>query len=318
MLSQLSRRRARWSASIAIVLSFFVVACNNTSSGAKLQPSLTATSQPLTATPISTTATATLPPARYTTLTIAHGFGMPDDLALDRQGQVIFSDFGNNSVNRIATDGTVTPLASGFPEPEGLIPMPDGSLIVAVQGKDGEHIDRIEHVTPGGPAPVVIATFANNTAKPGIDSLSRDPQTGDLLVADSPNGTIYRMSIDGANRKLIGHGFVRPTHALAGPDGSIYVADEYGNAVQRIATDGTVTQLAHLSDPDDLAWDVDGTLLVTVLGYNTVVRLDPHSGQQLGVVASDLFEPQGLAVDARGNIYVSEQRTNIIIELKRG
>lgn len=298
-------------------LAFLVAACAQTPTTSH---STTATINP-TAPPSATAAAAptpTLPPARYTKIILAHGFGSPDDLTLDAQGRVIFADFGNNGVNRIEANGTVMVLARGFPEPEGIVPLADGSLIVAVQGKDGDHIDQIEHLAAGTFQPTIIHTFTNNTNNPGIDSLSLDAATGDLLVADSPNGTLWRMHVDGTGAQQLASGMVRPTDALAAPDGSIFIADEYGNAVLRLSPTGTLTKIAQLPDPDDLAWDVDGSLLVTALGDNTVVRLEPATGARLATVADNLFEPQGLAVDARGDIFVSEQRANIVAEFQRG
>jgi DNA-binding beta-propeller fold protein YncE len=87
--------------------------------------------------------------------------------------------------------------------------------------------------------------------------------------------------------------------------------------VVKIAPDGSKTTLAHLSDPDDLAFDEDGSLLVTELGHNTLERIDHQTGRSLGTVATNLLEPQGLAVDARGDLYTAEERGNVIIELRR-
>jgi len=139
-----------------------------------------------------------------------------------------------------------------------------------------------------------------------------------MLVADSPNGTIYHVSRDGKTVTRIAGNFVRPTEALADAAGHIFVADEYGNSVTRIDTDGTRHRLITVPDPDDLAFDVDGTLLVTVLGDNTLIRLDPQSGHKLATLATNLFEPQGLAVDKSGNLYVTEENANAVIELVRG
>ena len=260
----------------------------------------------------------TLPPAVYSPVLLARGFGCPDDIALDQQGRVIFTDWKDGGVNRVEPNGQVTVLAQGLPEAEGVIALPDGTLLLTEQGQNNQHIDQIVQLAPGSTTPSVITTFANNTANPGMDSISIDPRTGDILAADSPNGKIYRVSRDGKHVTFIAGGFVRPTEALADNTGRIFVADEYGNAVSRINADGTMTVLTHVGAPDDLAFDLDGTLLVTVLDDNTVVRIDPNTGQKLGVLASNLFEPQGLAVDQRGNLYVSEENANIVVKLQRG
>lgn len=265
----------------------------------------------------SPTATSTPAPPHYIPMVLAHGFGSPDDLALDGRNRLLFADFANNGVNRIEPDGHITTLLKGLAEPEGIIPLPNGSLLIAVQGHDGSGIDQVLRFTPGSATSSVFAHWSNATGKAGLDGISRDPRTGDILAADSPNGKIYRVAPDGQRVTLLASGFVRPTDAVADSAGNVYIADEYGSRVARIAPNGTVTTLAHVSLPDDLAFDTDGTLLVTALGNNTLVRLDPTSGRVLGVLATNLHEPQGLVVDASGNIYVSEQTANILLELKR-
>ncbi len=289
-----------------------VSACASVSSRATGATNLTPTARP------AITATPTLPPEIYAPVLLARGFGCPDDLILDGQSQVIFSDVHNGGVNRIEPDGRITTLVSGLAEPEGMVLMPDGMLIFAVQGANGQHIDQIDQLAPGSATLRVLLALANPTNLPGIDSISLDQQTGDLLVADSPNGTILRVGLDGQIKQTIARGFTRPTDAIADSSGAIYVADEYGNGVARVNTGGSVTWLAHMPDPDDLAFDLDGTLLVTVLGDNTIARLDPRTGQLLGTVATNLFEPQGLAVDQQGNLYVSEETANIVVMLRRG
>lgn len=294
---------------ISICLSCILLASCATTTAHRSMPTATPTLVP-THTP--------LPPAHYTTVLLTQGFGSPDDLTLDAQGRVIFADFGNNGVNRIEQSGQITVLARGFPEPEGIVALPDGTLFIAVQGKDNEHIDRIERLAPGSATPTIIATYTNATTQPGIDGLSMDPRTGDLIVADSPNGTVYRLSQDGARQSVLVRGLNRPTHAIFDSAGDLFVVDEYGNDVARYAPTGAQVWQQHFSFPDDAAFDIDGSLLITVLGYNTVVRLDPATGRTLATLATDLFEPQGLAVDPQGNIYVSEQRANKVIELRRG
>lgn len=287
-----------------------LAACSSATSAARPTPTV-----PPTTTPVPTP---TLPPAVYAPVLLTQGFGCPDDLAQDPAGNLVFSDQGNGTVNRLTADGHVTPIIGGLNEPEGVIYDANGTLLVGEQGDNGQHIDQIDQVLPGATTTTRFLTLKNATNTPGVDSLSLDPRTGDLIVADSPNGTLLRISRDGQHIQTLAHGFVRPVDAIADAHGTIFVADEYGNAVLRVAPDGTTSTLIHLPDPDDLAFDLDGTLLVTVLGDNTVRRIDPATGKDLGTLARNLFEPQGLLVDVHGNLYVSEETANAIVELVRG
>lgn len=262
--------------------------------------------------------TATLGPARYTAKILAHGAGSPDDLTLDAQGRLLFSDQADGSVRRIEPDGHVTVLLRGLNEPEGIIALPDGALLIAVQGKDGQGIDDLVRLDAGSTVPVVLTTFVNHTGTPGLDGISLDPVTGDIIAADSPNGKVYRVSQDGQRKTLLASGFTRPTDAIADAAGNVYVADEFGNQVARISPGGAVRVLARLGLPDDLTFDVDGTLLVTLLEGSHLVRLDPATGRTLASLASNLHEPQGLAVDGVGNIHLTEQLANVVLTLKRG
>jgi len=308
----ISRVRLQIIPAILLAVSVLLVACNGSSATAKL-------SVPTATPPASThTPTPTLGPAHYTHVVLTNGIGDPDDLTFDAQGNLLVADNSRGKILRLTLSGQITTLLSGLPEPEGIINMPDGSLIFAVQGQNGGHVDQIDHLATGSTTPTTLITFTNSTNMPGLDSLSIDTLTGDILAADSPNGKVYRVSIDGKTRTLLASGFVRPVDAINDQAGNIYIADEYGNEVVRIAPNGTQTKLAHLLDPDDLTFDRDGTLLVTALGDNTIDRLNPATGQMLGVVATDLHEPQGLVVDAHGNIFVSEELANTVLELKRG
>jgi streptogramin lyase len=280
-------------------------------------PSATTPVPPAHATATPSPPTPTLGPAHYTPVVLVRGLNGPDDLTLVPGGNIIFSDLNSGHVDRLDPSGNVTVLVRGLPAPEGIVVEADGSLFIAAQGQNGQHIDEILRLAPNTATPIVFTTFTNATGNPGLDSISLDPRTGDIIAADSPNGKVYRVSPDGQHVTLVASGFVRPTDAIVDAAGNIYVADEYGNAVVRIAPNGSKTTLAHLGLPDDLAFDVDGSLLVTVLDGSTLVRLDPSSGRNLGTVATNLHEPQGLAVDASGNIYISEQLANEIVALKR-
>src|SRR5215831_21202751 len=54
------------------------------------------------------TSTPDTTPTRYTSQVLLSGVGRPDDLAFDREGRLLFSDFYNGTVSRLNTDGSVT------------------------------------------------------------------------------------------------------------------------------------------------------------------------------------------------------------------
>lgn len=140
--------------------------------------------------------------------------------------------------------------------------------------------------------------------------------------------------------------FNEPSGLAAGADGTVYVADSGNNAVRRIAPDGTVTtlagngligdddgkgQAARFDDPSDVAVDAQGNVYVAdtrnnairkIAADGTVTTLNAASDRVVqyapgavewagdyadGPIASAKFnEPSGLALDGKGNLYVSD------------
>jgi sugar lactone lactonase YvrE len=266
-----------------------------------LTPALT-----LTPTLISTPTLLSIP----TITELAKGFGGPDDLALMPDGTILFSDVGNGTINHIVRDGTVTTLLRGLNEPEGIVVLPDGALIVAEQNKN-----RLVHFRPNSGQPATTwLQLENKTGKPGVDGIVRDAATSDIIVPDSPNGRVLRVSANAQNVRVIATGLVRPTGAAVERDGSIIVADENGNAVQRVRANGRVESLGHFTMPDDVAIDAAGNIFVASLGDNSIRLIDAHDGA-VRLIAT-LRNPQGIVVDADGNLIVAEYGLNRIVRLK--
>ncbi len=124
----------------------------------------------------------------------------------------------------------------------------------------------------------------NKTGKPGVDGIVRDPATGDIIVPDSPNGRVLRVSADALRIRVIATGLVRPAGAAIERDGSIIVADENGNAVPHLRADGRFESLGHFATPDDVAIDAAGNIFVASLGDNSIrmtevtLVIDAHDG----------------------------------------
>ena len=127
--------------------------------------------------------------------------------------------------------------------------------------------------------------------------------------------------------------FSDPFGVAVAVDGTVYVADAgESNRIRQIAPDGTVTTLAGGSEgfsdgvsaaasfntPSGLVLAPDGSLFVADTGNNRVRKISPEgqvstvagggtAGYVDGPTAQAQFNgPMGIAVDARGNIYVAD------------
>ncbi len=254
-------------------------------------------------------------PPHYTARVLFRGQGRPDDLAFDPAGHLLFGDFYNGTISRVNADGTITVIARGLAGPEGLTALPNGTLIIAEQ-----RIHSIASLAPGATIPTILrrlpGTPSTARCKDGVDGTAYDPTTNTLIVPDSPTGDVYRMSIDGRTLTLLTSGMVRPVGAMVDQQGNVYVADECGGSVWRIAPGGATQHFNGFAMPDDVALDSHGGLLVIDLAINVhaLIRLNLATGQHEILASQGYIEPQGLAVDQHGNIFVSDDFANMIVE----
>ncbi len=273
-----------------------------------------ATTSTITAPTVTPIPTHQIPQKYIQHIVLASG-NRPDDLAFDREGRLLFSNPHNGTVNRLNADGSVTVLLSGINAPEGLVVLSDGTLVIAEQGPN-----RILTLAPGALTPRVlrqlpgVASTAN--CKDGVDGIAFDATTNTLIIPDSPIGAVYRLSLDGKILTLLATGIVRPVGAAVDTQGNIYVADECGNALWKITPDGQKTRMGGFGMPDDVSIDGNGTLLVTDLDptIHALIRFNPTTGIHTVLASQGYIEPQGLILDQHGDIFVSDDYANIIVE----
>jgi sugar lactone lactonase YvrE len=193
-------------------------------------------------------------------------------------------------------------------------------------------------VDSGDGGPALSATFGF------IMGLTVD-DAGDAIVAD---GTIRSIAPDGTVRTVadnsccnvsgspIGFGDV-----AADPSGNIYVGDVLGDTVRKISPQGVVTAAAgadnpsyvgdngpsidaQLSTPQAVAVDASGNVYVADFGNSRVRKISTSglittvagngtagfSGDGGPATSAQLAGPDGLAVDAAGNLFVAEYANN--------
>ncbi len=258
--------------------------------------------------------TTSVAPAHYTPHVFLRGVGRPDDLIFDQQGSLLFSDPYNGTISRVNRNGSVTVILRGLAAPEGLVVLRDGTLIIAEQQKH-----RILALAPGAPAPFVLHALPGipSTAhcKDGVDGIALDPTNDTLIIPDSPTGEVYRMSRDG-KLTLLASGIPRPVGAAVDAQGNVYLADECGGSLWRIAPGGKPIRMANFGMLDDVVLDTHGNALVIDLkpSIHALIRMNLTTGKQETLASRGFIEPQGLMIDAHDNIYVSDDYANVIMK----
>lgn len=139
----------------------------------------------------------------------AGGVGLPGTfqpwgLLVDRNGHLVFADYGNHCIRRISPEGAVT--------------------TVAGTGQPG----RVD-----GPAGQAQFSFPMNLA---IDA------AGNLYVTDSQSGHVRRIAPDGTVSTLAQ--VLAPSGIAVDADGVLYVTSFGSHLVHRLAADGTLSVVA--------------------------------------------------------------------------
>ena len=254
-------------------------------------------------------------PIHYKMRMLLAGKYRPDDLAFDPTGHLVFSDVYHGTVSRLNANGSVTVLVRGLADPEGLVFLQNGTLIIAEQ-----QTNRILAFTPATSALTVLrvlpGTPAGKPCKDGVDGIALDPTTNSLIVPDSPIGVVYRMSLDGARLTLLAANIPRPVGAVVDPQGNVYVADECGGALWKITSAGKTLRMGGFGMLDDIAFDHHGNILVTDLkpSIHALIRLRHITGKREILASRGFIEPQGLVVDDHDNIYLSDDYADKIVE----
>src|SRR5213080_563530 len=236
----------------------------------------------------------------------------PDDLAFDASGRRLFGDIKAGTVSALGIDGSVQRIASGLSVPEGIVELANGEILVAEQGRN-----RIVAIDPVSHGVSQWRAFANRMGQEGIDGigpelLSIAAAPGGVIVPDSPNGLVWRVSLDGKTATQIGSGMTRPVGSAVDQNGRIFVADEGGSVW---TLDPARRRFATLPTPDDVVVGRAGHIFVNTLGDNAIHEFDAQ-GHQVSVL-SGVNQPQGIALDGADNLYYTETARGRIARVVR-
>ena len=244
----------------------------------------------------------------------AASFSPPSGVTVDLEGNVYVADTSNQSIRRIGPSGAVTTLAGS-----GIAGAADGMGSAATFNMPW----RVSAAPDG-------SVFVTDTYNQKIRKVSRDGTVTTLTGSGSIGST------DGSATTA---SFYYPFGLAAAFDGAVYVADNSNQSVRKVASDGTVTtfagsgsvgfangtgRAASFQSPYGAAVDRQGSVYIADTLNHCIRKISPTGvvttlagigtrGSADGAADIGSFsDPQGVAVDAGGNVYVADTGNNAI------
>ena len=249
-------------------------------------------------------------------------FNAPQGIAIDSSGNLYVADYLNNAIRRVTTAGVVMTVAGSpgnfgsangtFWGPEGIVVDPANNNLVYVADTGNSTIRQVSF----GPE-ITVSTFAGNASDGSANAagtaarffwpmdVASDGQ-GNFYVADAQNNTIRKIASNGTVSLFAGFpgvtgsvnatgtnaSFNAPQAAAVDSSGNVYVADT-GNSIIRVMTPAGVV--------------------------STLAGSPGNRGSSDGTGGSAQFnEPQGIAVNSSGDVFVADTMNHTIREIAPG
>ncbi len=243
---------------------------------------------------------------------LATGLVTPQQVAADALGNSYLADSGQHKVLLFPAGSTTasagTSIGTGLAAPTGVAVDGSGDVYIADSGK----VIEIPFVNGA------LNTAGQTTLQSGLGTnlkLAVD-NTGNVFVTDPDNSRVVKISNTLTSTVVagivqIGSGFTKPSAIAADNSGNIFIADGATLSEIRAPFYGPPTAITNsLAAPvTGLAVDPSGS--VDVAQSTGILHIPSVAGtlsanSAVAIDAGVLTTPNGLAIDALGNLYVSD------------
>ncbi len=240
----------------------------------------------------------------------------PHDVAIDAAGNLYIADLANNRIRKVAPDGIITTVVGTG----------DGGF-----GGDGGPATR---ANIWGPKGVAVDSTGNIYIADFDNGLARKVDTNGIITTVAGGGA-DKASSSGAGVPATSVNFTWLTDIEVDDAGNLYLADEAVSQIYKVDTSGMITILAgtdekefsgdggpaasaSLSGSKRIALDGLGNLYISDSSNSRVRKVDTNgiittvagngstgfSGDGGAAISAGVPYPNGITVDAAGNIYI--------------
>ncbi len=244
----------------------------------------------------------------------------PNKIAVDPSGNLFIADFGNNVVRKVSTTGVITTIAGtgmagfngdGIPATSAKLNHPcdvafdhSGNIYIA----DYSNF-LIRKISGSGIISTYVGTGTSGSAGDGGPATAAqihfayamifDP-SDNLYFADAFNNKIRKVTPSGMISTYAGTGspgysgdggsataaqLSNPAGVALDAAGNLYIADDYNNRIRKVTASGTIT---------------------SVTGNGTAGFM----GDGGSATAAEINQPDDVAMDNSGNLYISDNNNN--------
>ena len=241
----------------------------------------------------------------------------PEDVAVDSSGNIYIADTQNAYIRKVTSDGNINFIAG------------DGSIGFTGDGGYATSADLI--------APFALAVDSSGNvyfAENGDSRIRRiDAKSLDISTV-AGNGT---PGFSGDGSTATSAEMNSPTGLAVDSSGNLYIADSLNRRIRKVASGGSISTFAgngtfsysgdggpagkaQLNTPQGVAADSSGNLYIADTLNNVVRKVSPNgtisnyagnggagsSGDGSAATSAQLNGPQGLALDAAGNLFIAD------------